>query len=731
MTKAAPAVLEGVSEAAIRWNDQELWRLAVQQCAPTCGLGRLTADDIQRAFIAFGFPAIRSSVENIVQKDENNTRVFCFLQDLREWLQDPRWDLEQVITSSQAEMSTWVERQIQLFKQSLRTPTREDFEAFKKLAQDSPSAADYWMDSILPQIIPKAGHEVLKSFAEDIYEDELSQLDEDSKHYIAEQLLQASVAFIGEGQDHKDEDALGPSLSLDPKHLEILKDVMRTCLKLQCLEAAARMLAKVGDVDGLAPFERDDRRTQLTLPLLALVDDDLHETNRKPSTAFISSLRALQEASIAAYFDRYRASKSRLRQQDLSNIFHTALLPGETDCVVKSIVSQLESFQLDLTETTTLIEALHPFLPRFLPHASPALITFFDSTVRKHAKLAAISFLEDAAESLELYLRLDVPAAFRDLLYRILDPADLTARFALDPTSDVADPPNALYRRERQVAADSEVVTLVSKLRQMLAQHAHTPPVGGSSASTSTSDADALSESSVCSAVLRAWTHYALGPAPPNNASAKLAAIDRWKDSCTCDPCTALQAFFRAPLDFTTTLSGLTFTVKQHVERCLSAHVTDAYATWKWTYAQSSKHVLTVRKAHAVKVHAVWQARKAVAAQMLRDVGADVEEQAHILGDEYMDFLEWMGGLSEDEPGRRRSENGLAAGTESVAENGPAVENESSGSTNGKTHNGPTQAQRAQGTTSSGNPSAIRESPRDSGSGAEEDPRPSKKRKVA
>ncbi|KAF7789406.1 hypothetical protein EIP86_000350 [Pleurotus ostreatoroseus] len=69
---------------------------------------------------------------------------------------------------------------------------------------------------------------------------------------------------------------------------------------------------------------------------------------------------------------------------------------------------------------------------------------------------------------------------------------------------------------------------------------------------------------------------------------------------------------------------------------------------------KESERSLKVRKTPLIQAHTVWHARRAVAAQMLQDISPDADEQAHILGDEYMDYLEWMGGLSEDEAKRRR-----------------------------------------------------------------------------
>lgn len=78
---------------------------------------------------------------------------------------------------------------------------------------------------------------------------------------------------------------------------------------------------------------------------------------------------------------------------------------------------------------------------------------------------------------------------------------------------------------------------------------------------------------------------------------------------------------------------------------------------------------LQIKKTPAFTAHVLWHARKAIAAQMLREISSDVEEQVYILGDEYMDFGEWMRGLSDEEASRRvASSQATATATQNANE---------------------------------------------------------------
>ncbi|KAJ3551125.1 hypothetical protein NM688_g4912 [Phlebia brevispora] len=634
---SAPTILFRVAEAALHWADLDLWNYAVQHCAAKGGL--LSSNAVQSAAACFGFPAVRPCVEMMLIKDGSNAHVYNFLQELKSSIKDPSWTRAQASTS---DILAWIEGQLTTFTLSLRKPAKDDFGVLLELAKLHDS--DYWVEMILPQIVPVAEYDVLKTLAGRMYNEGSSAVGHEASHKLAEKLLEACVPLLDITIP------LGkwkfPSPPPDVRCLDVMKEYITTCVDCRCTHVASKLLLRLaeGEEDELS-WAAEERARWITLPLLVFVEEHVPEDDMR-SEPFLSSLKNLADTAVQKYMKDPRASCIDVRKEDIQNLFRTALLPGGADILAARILPGLGRIQTSEAIARTVVDifcGMLPTLNSLTSYEGPSIRGAFAHAVKKYAQRVSIESREHTAEALEYFIRMNAPAAFWVLIKRVLSPEKLKYYRTYPIPEPVGDgnkwyssrPAIALYERIQVASGRPELkmLTLVGALREILDKHdkwdTYKPAFG---------------------MILHAWVRDVLGVVPPD-ASARLAAIKEWKSDCRCELCTKLQTFFLDHLDIGTKLTGFTLAQLKHALEELDKYATEEAAEWRLKRGRHPE--ITVTKSKLIQDHMLWQFNCNAVARMLDDLSPDSAEQAHILGDEYMDIKEWMQGLTLEEAKRR------------------------------------------------------------------------------
>ncbi|KAJ3542327.1 hypothetical protein NM688_g5980 [Phlebia brevispora] len=626
-------IAKTVCKAAVKWNEPELWKRAVDSCSIREGVRIVGVEELHNAIRKFGFQAIQPSLDLMVQRETKNENLFSFFNTFRLWNlaeddKDPDQDgqsdhrvdsdSEHLISNAAA---AWIEVQYSTALKALRKLQPGEFPLLVELAAKQ-GGPQYLRDNVLPQIALSTNANVLKEFAIYLSKEQVLTVEWESqlKREIIARTLRSAISNlkIRLMPISAYSSGIRPNAFQSDPSLDTAKSYFETCLSLHCPDLLDVLTDKVADTTEYDQTEAGRYARVVMVTFLSYVVEKL--SKQTDDHIAIPSLPKLQMAVVTYLIDGIAQNPKIARPEEITRLFLMSTLFGSTEIIVTSIIPRIEALAITEDCLRTFLAELHSrsdtiaFPPEY---TGPRLPEILDRLGRRYASLAKIETCDAVTNAVDFCIRMQATDKIRTILNRVLDPDTLKKS------------PDPYWSTVKGPYCDRVVLPLVAKLRELALRY---------------DMLDAFLPA--FQMIARTWVQKVLGPVPAGDLTNRFNMIRCWP--CRCQYCKPVQTFLLSTPEESIYLERIGAKNRKHVEVYLNQHVTREGATWETI--TSSPQGLKVTKSKLLHDHTLWRANHRKTIQIFNDISPGEEERKRIFGAEYPAYASLLNVVAEPPP---------------------------------------------------------------------------------